>query len=156
MLYEGNVKSAGFRELNPIEIEVVSGGFDLIGGMLHKDADPWAAAAGNPDALAVFGGSNPFGFGDGIAHGINPWIRDSWENAFYGRNSLPGGEAYTQDRGVYTLWDPKGNKIGEFVETTQDQATRVITNTSGGGSIDVGPFTGTAGTASITIYLKPR
>lgn len=148
MLHKNVIEHKGFRSLDPSELVAVSGGT-----LLHKDADPVAASMGNPDALAVFGVFDPAG--DMTYNGINPWVPDSWENTYYGRTALPSGEAYEQKDSKYVLWDKNGDKIGEYVETTKDEATRVIETTSSGGSVKWGPFTGTSGSQTQTVYLKP-
>ncbi|MFN9497010.1 MAG: hypothetical protein ACK57E_00820 [Erythrobacteraceae bacterium] len=155
MIQQGEIKRFGFRELDLIEIEAVSGGAQPIGGMLHKDADPMAAASGNLDAMAIFG-SHPFGFDDMIYDGINPWVPDRLENTWYGRTALPSGEAYEQNGKVYTFYDKFGNKTGDFVETTQHKATKTITTTSGNASAEYGGFNYNSGSTTVTTYLKPK
>lgn len=155
MLQQRNVNVGGFRELSLAEMGFVSGGIQPIGGILHRDADPMAAAAGNPDALAVFGVFDPLG--DMTYNGINPIIPDSMENWWYGRSALPSGEAYTQSGGIYTIYDRNGDRVGDFVETTRNEATRTITTTDGGSTVRLfgGAYTGTSGGTSQTVYLRP-
>jgi hypothetical protein len=84
-------------------------------------------------------------------------VPDSMENWWYSRSAQPSGEVYTQSGGTYTVYDKNGDKVGDFVETTKNEATRSITTTDGGSTVKLfgGAYVGTAGCTSQTVYLKP-